>query len=155
MKWAVLVVISAVALSTGAMAEQLVGRASVIDGDTIEIRGERVRLFGIDAPESGQICTDAQEQPYRCGQKAAFALDEMVRGMTVHCDDRGQDRYHRMIGVCRVNEVDLAGAMVRSGMALAYRRYSSDYVSAESAAQRDRAGMWQGAFEAPWDWRRR
>lgn len=155
MRRAGLAVMSAIALSTGAMAEPVVGRASVIDGDTIEIRGERVRLFGIDAPESGQLCADAQEQLYRCGQRSAFALDEMVRGLTVHCDDRGRDRYQRIIGVCRVNEIDLGGAMVRSGMALAYRRYSSDYLNAESAAQRDQVGMWQGAFDAPWDWRRR
>ncbi|MBB4389894.1 hypothetical protein GGE61_006260 [Rhizobium leguminosarum] len=59
-------------------AEQFVGRASVIDGDTIEIAGQRIRLNGIDAPESWQACRDAAGRPYRCGKDAAFALDEFL-----------------------------------------------------------------------------
>lgn len=155
MKWAVLFLMAFIATPTNAAAGQLVGRASVVDGDTIEIRGERIRIYGIDAPESGQLCTDGRGKAYRCGQTAALALDEIVRGMTVRCDDRGRDRYRRMIGVCRVGELDVGEAMVRSGMAIAYRRYSMDYVGAEVSAQRDQVGMWQGRFDAPWVWRRK
>lgn len=135
-------------------AEEVAGRASVIDGDTIEIRGQRIRLFGIDAPESGQFCEDTSNTKYRCGQRSALALDAMLRGRIVHCVDRGRDRYDRMIAVCRSDYGDVAEAMVLTGMALAYRRYSTDYVWAERVAQSDGLGLWQGAFDAPWTWRK-
>lgn len=147
---AVLIVLGSVQV---AVADGIVGRATVIDGDTIEIHGERIRLFGIDAPESGQFCADNSGRKYRCGQRAALALDALVSGRSVSCDDRGRDRYGRLISVCRTQDRDLGAAMVRSGMAVAYRRYSMDYVSAEGAAQREGVGMWQGDFDTPSDWR--
>lgn len=133
----------------------LVGRASVIDGDTLEIRGERIRLHGIDAPESGQLCTDADGRRYRCGQWSAFGLANAIGTATVTCTGRSIDRYGRLIAVCRANGVDLNALQVRTGRALAYRRYSRDYAAAEDRARAGRVGMWQGDFEAPWDYRRR
>ncbi|MFZ1414821.1 MAG: hypothetical protein WAS73_09625 [Defluviicoccus sp.] len=53
-------------------AAEIVGRASVVDGATIEIRGQRIRLFGIDAPESSQLCT-LDDKSYRCGQQSVLA----------------------------------------------------------------------------------
>ena len=67
---------------TWTASELIAGRAAVIDGDTLEIRGERIHLFGIDAPESGQTCLDAKGQSYRCGQKAALVLDATARAMS-------------------------------------------------------------------------
>jgi hypothetical protein len=106
-----------------AIAADLVGRASIIDGDTIEIHGRRVRLFGIDAPESRQLC-EVDGKPYRCGQQAALALADEIGQRTVWCEQREVDRYGRMVAVCSAGGEDLGRWMVRQGWALAYRRYS-------------------------------
>ena len=129
------------------------GRASVIDGDTIEIRGQRIRLFGIDAPESRQTCTDAQGVAYRCGQKAAQALDYRISDGVVTCEPKDRDRYGRVVAVCRAYGEDLSAWMTGLGWALAFRRYSTQYVPAEELAERRKAGMWSGQFVPPWEWR--
>ncbi|MYG26981.1 MAG: thermonuclease family protein [Boseongicola sp. SB0677_bin_26] len=138
-----------------AVAQDVVsGPARVIDGDTIAIRGQRIRMHGIDAPESAQTCLDASGQAYRCGQVASNALASMAGRGSVACRARDVDRYGRLIAVCFRDGIDLNAWMVRDGYAMAYRRYSSDYVRHESAARARRAGIWQGRFVAPWDWRR-
>ena len=131
----------------------IIGRASVIDGDTIEIRGQRIRLFGIDAPESRQTCTDAKGAAYRCGQKAAQALDYRISDGVVTCEPKDRDRYGRMVAVCRAYGEDLSAWMTGLGWALAFRRYSTQYVPAEELAERRKAGMWSGQFVPPWEWR--
>lgn len=136
-------------------ASAVVGRASVIDGDTIEIRGERIRLHGIDAPESQQLCQDGAGRDYRCGRSAATALEQRVRGQTVSCDGEGTDRYGRLIAVCTSGDEDLNRWLVREGWAVAYTRYSIKYVPAEVAARVARRGLWSGAFTEPEAWRRR
>jgi endonuclease YncB( thermonuclease family) len=134
--------------------QMLSGRASVIDGDTIEIHGTRIRLFGIDAPESGQSCT-VQGKAYRCGQQAAFTLSNKIGTQAVECQPKDQDRYGRIVAVCRVEGEDINAWMVARGWALAYRYYSSDYVRQEQDASSSKIGVWQGDFEPPWDWRHR
>src|SRR5262245_53106307 len=88
-------------------AAPIVGRASVIDGDTIEIHGERIRLHGIDAPESTQPCTGADGRAWRCGQRAALALSDRIGAHTVSCDPRDRDRYGRIVAVCSAGGVVL------------------------------------------------
>lgn len=135
------------------------GRASVIDGDTIEITGQRIRLHGIDAPESSQWCEDEAGERYRCGRDAAFFLDAMLKGRAALCDHMDTDRYGRIIGRCYFNDadhglVDVNATMVHMGHAIAYRRYSRDFVANEEDARKARRGIWRGRFQAPWDWRR-
>ncbi|MXX87937.1 MAG: thermonuclease family protein [Boseongicola sp. SB0677_bin_26] len=132
----------------------LYGPVRVIDGDTIEIQRQRIRLHGIDAPESAQECSDARGRSYRCGQAATQALASLVRGASVNCQIRDKDRYGRLVAVCRRGGVDLNASMVRQGHALAYRQYGTDYVSHETAARTRKLGVWQGRFTMPWDWRR-
>ena len=146
--------IIALLLATPALAETITGRASVIDGDTIEIRGQRIRLHAIDAPESGQTCTDANDKSWRCGTAAARAMDDLAGGTTLACDPRDVDRYGRIVAVCFAGETDVGAALVRSGLALAYRKYGLDYVTQEQAAQQEKRGMWAGRFEQPWVWRK-
>lgn len=136
-----------------AAAQSVVGVASVIDGDTIEIRGQRIRLFGIDAPEGRQRC-ERDGKPYRCGQEAALALADKIDRKTVRCEQKDLDRYGRIVAVCRLGGEDLNGWLVRNGYAVAYRRYSLDYVAAEDKARSERRGLWAGEFTLPWLWRR-
>ena len=121
----------------GAVAQdRIVGVASVIDGDTIEIHGLRIRLFGIDAPESSQLCRRPTGDRWRCGQQASFALADRIGRAPVSCQPRDLDRYGRVVGVCFKGSEDLNRWMVANGWAVAYKRYSVDYVAGETAARR-------------------
>ena len=132
----------------------LTGSARVLDGDTVEVQGQRIRLHGIDAPESAQTCMDGAGRTYRCGQIATKALATLIGRGPVACRVRNRGRHGRLIAVCYRNQVDLNGSMVASGNALAYRQYGTPYAGHEKAARARRLGVWQGRFEAPWDWRR-
>lgn len=131
-----------------------VGVASVIDGDTIDIHGKRFRLSGIDAPESKQLCNDTTGAPYRCGQVAANALAAFIGRQTVSCVKEDLDRYHRIVATCSVPSGDIGAYMVSNGLAVAYRKYSTAYVTEEGAAHSSGVGIWAGAFDMPWDWRK-
>lgn len=126
----------------------------ILDGDTLAIDGQRIRLFGIDAPEDGQRCTGANGRPYDCADAATRELRRLAAAGRIRCDARGQDRYHRQIAICYMNGTDVGQQMVRRGWALAYRRYSTRYVADELHAEKNKLGMWAGSFTAPWDWRR-
>lgn len=146
----IILTIILIALATPAAA--LEGQARIVDGDTLAIAGERIRLHGIDAPESAQRCGDGGG--WACGRQATAALTEMIGGRPVRCEGRERDRYKRLIAVCYVGSLDLNGAMVAQGFALAYRRYATDYIEAEDKARASGAGMWAGPFVPPWEWRR-
>jgi endonuclease YncB( thermonuclease family) len=153
-KLAIVLAFTASLASTPAVASDLVGVASVIDGDTLEIRGVRIRLHGIDAPESRQSCMRASGARWRCGQQAALALSDRIGRRTVNCSVRDVDRYGRAIAACRQGNEDLNRWLVSEGWAVAYRRYSRDYIEAETAARSAGRNIWSGQFVMPWDWRR-
>lgn len=145
----------------------IIGRATVIDGDTLEIRGQRIRLWGIDAPESRQSCTRAGEA-YRCGQETAAYLDRLIGQNTVTCTPRGRpDRYRRIVATCSISAgpcldrgcatlIDLGEMLVADGRALDYPRYSMRaYATLQADAERNRRGLWAGEFQRPWEWRAR
>lgn len=141
--------------ATAVSAEPLAGRASVIDGDTIEIHGIRIRLEGIDAPESRQTCTSkVAGEVVRCGQKSAFFLADLLAEHAVNCTEAGKDRYGRTLAHCQVEGQDVGASVVRAGWALAFVRYSREYLSQEDEARTAGAGVWATVFVAPWDWRK-
>ena len=129
------------------------GPARIIDGDTIDLSGQRVRLHGIDAPESKQTC-QRDGVIWLCGAEATKALRELIGSSDVSCTERDQDRYGRIVAVCHGNGLNLNAAMVLSGMALAYRKYSDDYTGQEATAKAARRGLWAGQFVPPWEWRK-
>lgn len=136
-----------------AFGADLSGPARIIDGDTIEISGQRIRLYGIDAPEGGQTCK-ARGIEYDCGENATTWLIDLTAGKAVTCKGRDVDRYGRIVATCSAGGVNLNAGIVAAGWAVAYRRYSLDYVSAENSARKARRGMWAGEFMMPWEWRR-
>ena len=128
----------------------------VVDGDTIDVNGTRIRFQGIDTPETGQACRDAAGNVYACGLVATAALTLKIGQVGVRCElDAQFDRYGRALGNCYGTDgTDLSGWLVRNGYGLAYRRYSERYVDEEEAAIAEGAGMHAGDFVPPWDWRR-
>ena len=142
------------AATATAYADSLTGQATVVDGDTIEIHGNRIRLAGIDAPESRQGCFGKEGEEYRCGKVAAFALADRIGRAPVTCLGTEKDRYRRLIATCSIGNVDLNAWMVDQGYAVAYRRYSKAYIPQEEAAKIAHRGLWAGTFAMPWDWRR-
>ena len=133
----------------------IIGVASVIDGDTIEIHGQRIRFHGIDAPESRQVC-QRDGEPWRCGTAASNALADWIGRRTVECEDRGRDRYKRVIASCTVDGVSVEAWLVGNGWALDYERYSGgDFASEQARAKAERRGVWASEFEPPWEWRRK
>ena len=124
---------------------------TVTDGDTIKLAGTTYRLWGIDAAETHQLCADG----WAAGRAATEYMADLVRGHTVECEPKTKDRYGRTVAICRADGRDLGAAMVSAGMALAFVRYSRDYVEQEAAAKSQRLGVHVHDCEKPWDWRAR
>ncbi|WP_244423211.1 thermonuclease family protein [Bradyrhizobium sp. ORS 375] len=131
-------------------AADLIGRVSIVDGDTLDIHGARIRLWGIDAPESAQLCRGRDRRPYRCGALAANTLDEFTRGRIVRCTPVDGDRYGRIVARCAASGSDLGRFMVSRGLAVEEPQYSHGaYTSDQLAARRAARGLWSGRFVEP------
>lgn len=146
-------------LALPAGAQTLFGVVSkVSDGDTLMVGKARIRLFGIDAPESRQECRLPSGPAYRCGDSAEAALLALAPvGSSISCSVRDVDRYGRLVAVCSVASragSDLGREMVLAGWAVAYRKYSDRYVAEEIAARNARRGLWAGSFRQPEEWRK-
>ena len=136
----------------------IVGKATVIDGDTITIKNAKIRFSGIDAPEKSyygqtQLCK-GPKGVWACGKKASSKLKKLINGQEVQCTNEGKDRYGRTLSMCYANGVDLQAEMVRSGMAVAYLRYSDRYENEMVEAMIAQVGIWAGPFLEPEDWRK-
>ena len=141
----------------------ILGKAKVIDGDTIKINKKKIRLFGIDAPEREQICKKKYvnflifnfQKNYKCGEKSTLALMKKLKDKEVKCVlEKNQDKYKRNIGTCYINNQDINKWLVNNGYAIAYKRYSKKYVLDEQYAKKNKLGIWRGAFIEPEKWRR-
>jgi endonuclease YncB( thermonuclease family) len=128
----------------------LEGRAHAVDGDTIRIGDNRLRLRGIDSPEMRQSCYRGN-QPYFCGEMARNALIGMILHQQVQCRSSGRDRYKRLLVRCTAGGNDLNARMVEEGWAVSYGR---DYEAEEARARSRSAGLWAGRFQRPQEWRR-
>lgn len=133
---------------------RLEGVARVVDGDTLDVGTVRVRLHGIDAFEEDQMC-DGPQGRWACGAAATQALRSRIEGRRVICRMLDTDRYGRKVSRCEQDGVDVSRELVAKGLALAYRRYSGDYIADETAARTKAVGAWNGSFDRPEQWRSR
>ena len=125
------------------------------DGDSMRSGKFRIRLFGVDAPEKQQQCKDTVGRNWDCGIAAKKALEELVSSVSqLSCTLMDVDRYGRLVMRCYAGKIDIAAALVRDGMALAYQQYSKLYIQDKTTAKKTRTGVWSGSFIEPWTWRR-
>lgn len=155
---AAVVMAMAAAVYAADLPTEVTGVASVVDGDTLDLGAVTVRLHGVDAPEAGQRCQRADGKSWPCGLRAADRLAGLADGRAVRCAVLERDQYGRLIGRCAASGSDggvrdVGRQMVREGLAWAFTRFSNDYVEDEVEARARRTGIWQGAAEAPWDYR--
>ena len=136
-----------------ARAADITGVPKIRDGDQVQIGNSRIRLGVIDAPSTDQLCLNTTGERWACGVAARDELMKHVAGKSWNCHGRSTDRRGRIIARCEVDGEDIQKWLVTSGWALAFTRFSRDYEADEKAAREAKAGMWQGAFIAPWDWR--
>jgi endonuclease YncB( thermonuclease family) len=130
----------------------LQGLAMVVDGDTIDVAGERVGIFGIDAPEQDQTCERGGGGTWRCGAEATRLMRRMAHYQIVECEVRAADVSGRRVARCRVGDEDLGRAMVRAGFAIEISQVGV-YAAEEGVARTGRLGIWSGSFDNPKDWR--
>ena len=132
------------------------GQIKVVDADTIVLNEEKIRLYGIDAPETNQNCYINREA-WPCGKQATKYLKNLLKNVSLsslNCKISNKDRYGRSIGLCYIADNNINRDLVENGWALAYREYSKDFIHNEILASKKKIGMWQGEFVAPWNWRR-
>ncbi len=125
----------------------------VVDGDTLILNSIKYRLYGIDAPELNQICS-IDGIDYKCGIKSKSFLITLINEKKVKCFKKSKDRYKRTIAVCKIGNLDINKSMVRNGWAIAYKRYSREYLDDEDYAKKNGLGLWEGKFIKPENWRR-
>ena len=125
----------------------------IVDGDTIVLNGEKIRLSGIDAPELKQTCMNGDQKVF-CGKLAKMLLVKKIGNKTPECIREGKDVYKRTLAECFINGESLSGFLVRSGYAFAYLKYSDKFIKDEEFAKKNKLGMWSMKFEYPWDFRK-
>ena len=138
------------------MSSEVLAEVKIIDADTISIKGEKIRLSGIDAPETSQLCLNSKEESYTCGRRATQQLIQLIasnQSKSVECKYRGSDKYGRLIGNCWVGGIFINSWLVRNGWAMAYRKYSEEFIEEEMDARKKKVGIWNGTFVEPWKWR--
>ena len=145
-----LIALAALAMASPAAAAPFWGIGKAIDGDSLTVDDKEVRLHGIDAPEFNQTCKKGG-QDWACGAEAYDRLSRLVTGKEVRCTEIGKDQYGRTLGRCSVGAMDVNRTMVTTGYAVAFRRYSMEYISAEESAKAGKRGIWAGTFEMPSD----
>jgi endonuclease YncB( thermonuclease family) len=148
-----LLTIALLLLPALAQAADVTGIAKVREGDTVQIGNSRIRLGAIDAPSVDQLCLNNAGERWTCGIAARDELIKHADNKPWTCHVTRTDRRGRLVAHCEVDGEDIQQWMVKNGWALSYVRFSHDYDADEKAAREAKAGMWQGAFIAPWDWR--
>ena len=152
-------------LTSNILAEEIIGVPRIVDGDTVHIREYKIRLEGIDAPEIRQKCKKERlkissiigfifYKNYNCGEVSKENLEAKVNKSKIKCISSSKDKYKRYLAKCFKEKINLNRWMVRNGHAVAYRRYSKEYIPDEDFAKENKLGLWQGKFLDPEKWRK-
>ena len=150
-----IIIFSFILFNIAAQSQKIIeGKAKVIDGDTIHIENNKIRLHGIDAPEIKQTCK-VDNIKWSCGIESEKALKNFIIEKKVKCEIVDKDRYNRLVGICYVENKDINQYLVKNGWAIAYRYYSIDYVRHEEFAKKNKLGIWKGSFEEPYLFRKK
>ncbi len=150
---AIAAIVAVISAATPVLAVEFAGTATVVDGDTIDVGGTRLRLFGIDAPESGQRCVGEGKQIIRPGDAATERLEALIKD-GVRCTASEKDQYDRPIATCfTMGGQNINQTLVREGHAWAFVKFAGDYLPDQQAAHDEQLGVWKLACEAPWDFR--
>tara|TARA_B100000287_G_C20100729_1_gene570226 strand:- start:82 stop:561 length:480 start_codon:yes stop_codon:yes gene_type:complete len=147
-------ILSCVFFNNKVYGETITGIPKIIDGDTIHIGKNKIRLHAIDAPETKQICKK-NDIEWNCGLESTKFLKNLIGNHKIECIINGKDIYKRYIGVCYIDNIDLNSQMVINGWAIAYRYYSLDYIKEEEQARLKKVGIWIGDFEEPYLFRKK
>jgi endonuclease YncB( thermonuclease family) len=145
----------AMALASAFLAKQasieVLGRPKILDGDSLVLNGQEIRLFGIDAPEYTQTCMRKEGGVFDCGKQSRRHLQTMTRSQSLTCDGWEYDKYERLLAVCYLGDLEINRQMVLDGWAISF----GDYEEAETTARTGKSGIWAGDFQNPADWRRK
>ena len=148
-----LLLLAAMAVGSAWLAKQnevtLQGKYKVIDGDSLVLNGQEIRLLGIDAPEYRQTCTLENGDVYACGKQSRLHLVKLARSGSLNCTGWEEDKYQRLLAICKAGENEINSMMVKNGWAVAY----GDYEREEAEAKDTGLGVWQGGFDSPQAWR--
>jgi len=150
---ATLLLLVVMALGSAWLAKQnevtLQRKYKIIDGDSLVLNGQEVRLLGIDAPEYRQTCTLESGDIYACGKQSRLYLVELVKSGNLNCTGWQEDKYQRLLAICYTGKDEINSIMVRNGWAVSY----GDYETEEAKARNLKVGVWQGGFDSPKAWR--
>ncbi|TCZ56262.1 thermonuclease family protein [Roseicella aquatilis] len=132
------------------------GEVRVLDGETLRLGRQVLRLAALQAPERGlAACRDAAGRARDCGAAAADALAALVAGRDLACRVEGADGRGRALGTCEAGGVEVNATLIATGWALADAKASPALAAAEAAARQGGRGLWGEARPAPDSWRRR
>ena len=140
--------------SANSFSKTIIGHAKIIDGDTIHIKNNKIRLHGIDSPEAKQTCK-IDSQNWFCGKQSTEELKKIINNQRVECTVNDIDIYNRYVAICLVNDINLNQWMVKNGWAIAYRYYSTDYIIEEKYARDNKLGIWKSEFLKPYQYRKK
>jgi endonuclease YncB( thermonuclease family) len=146
--------IISLSFSNFSFAKTINGKPRIIDGDTIHIKSNKIRLHGIDAPETKQTCKIDNEEWY-CGKQSTKELKKLINKQNVECVINDVDIYNRYVAICYVDEININQWMVKNGWAIAYRYYSKDYINEEEYADDNKLGIWKSKFIEPYLYRKK
>ena len=154
MKTFILILTCLIFLTNFGNSKTILGKARIIDGDTIHIKSNKIRLHGIDAPETKQTC-EIDNEDWDCGKQSTKELKNLINNQNVECITNDIDRYNRYVAICYVNGININKWMVKNGWAIAYRYYSKDYIVEEKYASDNKLGIWKSDFIEPYEYRKK
>ncbi len=157
-----IIIILSLFFSQKIYSSEIFGYPKVVDGDTIYIKNYKIRLEGIDAPEMQQTCRKPFlqiaffnfQKDYYCGKISKQKLSKKIGKQKIKCILNGKDRYKRFLAKCFKGKTNINRWMVRRGYAVAYKKYSKQYILDENLAKEEKLGLWEGSFLSPEKWRK-